>query len=82
MHGHNHPELANKLNDKIPNTVDEMLGRVRAFIKGEVATGITQVVTAPQWDKEGLMNSLGQPCTTAYAMLASVRGQGINALWM
>ncbi|GJR17119.1 hypothetical protein Tco_0965646 [Tanacetum coccineum] len=34
-HGHGHPELAKKLNDKIPKTVDEMWERVRAFIKGE-----------------------------------------------
>ncbi|GJZ85625.1 reverse transcriptase domain-containing protein, partial [Tanacetum coccineum] len=28
MHGHGHPELAKKLNDKIPKTVDEMFERV------------------------------------------------------
>ncbi|GJY99043.1 hypothetical protein Tco_0516473 [Tanacetum coccineum] len=39
MHGHGHPELANKLNDKIPKTVDEMFERARAFIRGEVAAG-------------------------------------------
>ncbi|GJW97415.1 reverse transcriptase domain-containing protein [Tanacetum coccineum] len=39
MHGHVHPELAKKLNDKIPKTVDEMFERVRAFIRGEVAAG-------------------------------------------
>ncbi|GJQ99238.1 hypothetical protein Tco_0522223 [Tanacetum coccineum] len=37
MHGHGHPELVKKLNDKIPKTVDEMFERVRAFIRGEVA---------------------------------------------
>ncbi|GJV18657.1 hypothetical protein Tco_1367677 [Tanacetum coccineum] len=37
MHGHGHPELTKKLNDKIPKTVDEMFERVRAFIRGEVA---------------------------------------------
>nr|GEV59487.1 reverse transcriptase domain-containing protein [Tanacetum cinerariifolium] len=36
MHGHGHSELAKKLNDKIPKTVDEMFESVRAFIKGEV----------------------------------------------
>ncbi|GJR24713.1 hypothetical protein Tco_0973240 [Tanacetum coccineum] len=36
MHGHGHPELAKKLNDKIPKTVDEMFERVKAFIRGEV----------------------------------------------
>ncbi|GJY68323.1 hypothetical protein Tco_0471305 [Tanacetum coccineum] len=35
MHGHDHPELAKKLNDKIPKTVDEMWERFRAFIRGE-----------------------------------------------
>nr|GFC45313.1 reverse transcriptase domain-containing protein [Tanacetum cinerariifolium] len=28
MHGHGHPKLAKKLNDKIPKTVDEMFERV------------------------------------------------------
>ncbi|GKD45830.1 reverse transcriptase domain-containing protein [Tanacetum coccineum] len=37
MHGHDHPELAKKLNDKIPKIVDEIWDRVRAFIKGEMA---------------------------------------------
>ncbi|GKC13567.1 hypothetical protein Tco_1010349 [Tanacetum coccineum] len=39
MHGHGHPELAKKLNDKIPKTVDEMFEKVEAFIRGEVVTG-------------------------------------------
>ncbi|GJX05555.1 hypothetical protein Tco_0191471 [Tanacetum coccineum] len=34
MHGHGHPELSKKLNDKIPKTVDEIWERVRAFIRG------------------------------------------------
>ncbi|GKD08183.1 hypothetical protein Tco_1187868 [Tanacetum coccineum] len=51
MHGHGHPELAKKLNNKIPKTVDEMFERVRAFIRGEVATGSTEMVRPPQWDK-------------------------------
>nr|GEW20487.1 hypothetical protein [Tanacetum cinerariifolium] len=37
MHGHGHPKLAKKLNDKIPETVDKMFERVQAFIRGEVA---------------------------------------------
>ncbi|GJZ42959.1 hypothetical protein Tco_0590214 [Tanacetum coccineum] len=41
MHGHGHPELAKKLNDKIPKTLDEMFERVRAFIRGEVVVGET-----------------------------------------
>ncbi|GJX27132.1 reverse transcriptase domain-containing protein [Tanacetum coccineum] len=44
MHGHGHPELAKKLNDKIPKTMDEMFQRVRAFIRGEVAAGSTEMV--------------------------------------
>nr|GEU93407.1 reverse transcriptase domain-containing protein [Tanacetum cinerariifolium]GEU93417.1 reverse transcriptase domain-containing protein [Tanacetum cinerariifolium]GEZ40660.1 reverse transcriptase domain-containing protein [Tanacetum cinerariifolium] len=44
MHGHGHSELAKKLNDKIPKTVDEMFERVRAFIRGEVASGSTEMV--------------------------------------
>nr|GEU44057.1 reverse transcriptase domain-containing protein [Tanacetum cinerariifolium] len=43
MHGHD-PELAKKLNDKIPMTVDEMFKRVRAFIQGEVATGSAEML--------------------------------------
>ncbi|GKC63852.1 hypothetical protein Tco_1096450 [Tanacetum coccineum] len=50
MHGHGHPELAKKLNDKIPKIVDEMFERVRAFIRGEAAVGSTEVARVPQWD--------------------------------
>ncbi|GJZ68941.1 reverse transcriptase domain-containing protein [Tanacetum coccineum] len=53
MHGHGHPELAKKLNDKIPKTVDEMFERVRAFIRGEVAAGSTEMVRPSQGDKGG-----------------------------
>ncbi|GJY10090.1 reverse transcriptase domain-containing protein [Tanacetum coccineum] len=51
MHGHGHPELAKKLNDKIPKTVDEMFKRVRAFISGEVAAGLVEMARPSQWDK-------------------------------
>ncbi|GKC23825.1 hypothetical protein Tco_1025975, partial [Tanacetum coccineum] len=51
MHGHGHPELAKKLNDKIPKTVDEMFERVRAFIRGEVAVGSAEMVRPSQGDK-------------------------------
>ncbi|GJQ97449.1 reverse transcriptase domain-containing protein [Tanacetum coccineum] len=51
MHGHRNPELANKLNDKILKTMDEMFERVRAFIRGEVMAGSAVVARAPQWDK-------------------------------
>nr|GEV44214.1 reverse transcriptase domain-containing protein [Tanacetum cinerariifolium] len=51
MHGHGHPELAKKLNDKIPKMVDGMFERVRAFIRGEVAAGSAEMVWSPQWDK-------------------------------
>nr|GEY48227.1 reverse transcriptase domain-containing protein [Tanacetum cinerariifolium] len=46
MHGHRHPKLAKKLNDKIPKTMDEMFERVRAFIKGEVEAGSTEAARA------------------------------------
>nr|GEU62545.1 hypothetical protein [Tanacetum cinerariifolium] len=51
MHGHGHPELAKKLNDKIPKIVDKMFERVRAFIKGEVAIGSAEMVRPYQGDK-------------------------------
>ncbi|GJV42721.1 hypothetical protein Tco_1421161 [Tanacetum coccineum] len=51
MHGHGHPKLAKKLNDKIPKTVNEMFKRVRAFIKGEVAAGSAEMVRPFQGDK-------------------------------
>ncbi|GKD48121.1 hypothetical protein Tco_1277097 [Tanacetum coccineum] len=51
MHGHGHPKLSKKLNDKIPKTVDEMFERVRAFIKGEVVAGSTEMVRPSQGDK-------------------------------
>ncbi|GJY09813.1 reverse transcriptase domain-containing protein [Tanacetum coccineum] len=51
MHGHGHLELAKKLNDKIPKTVDAMFERVMAFIRGEVATSSAKMVRPPQWDK-------------------------------
>ncbi|GKA19013.1 reverse transcriptase domain-containing protein [Tanacetum coccineum] len=51
MHGHEHPELAKKLNDKIPKTVDEIFERVRAFIRGEVATGSAKIARSLQWDR-------------------------------
>ncbi|GJR19773.1 hypothetical protein Tco_0968300 [Tanacetum coccineum] len=44
MHWHGHPELAKKLNDKIPKTVDEMWERVRAFIRGETAADTTEAI--------------------------------------
>ncbi|GKE88728.1 hypothetical protein Tco_1566203, partial [Tanacetum coccineum] len=51
MHGHGHPKLAEKLNDKIPKTVDEMFERVRAFIRGEVAVGSAEIIHPSQRDK-------------------------------
>ncbi|GKF40976.1 hypothetical protein Tco_0124318, partial [Tanacetum coccineum] len=51
MHGHGHPELAKKLNDKIPKMMDEMFERVRAFIRGEVAAGSAEMVCPSQGDK-------------------------------
>ncbi|GJR21837.1 hypothetical protein Tco_0970364 [Tanacetum coccineum] len=51
MHGHGYPELAKKLNDKIPKKVDEMWKRVRAFIRGETATYTTEAIRSPRWEK-------------------------------
>ncbi|GJZ63897.1 hypothetical protein Tco_0620318 [Tanacetum coccineum] len=51
MHGHGHLKLAKKLNDKIPKTVDEMIKRVRAFIRGEVAATSVEMVRPSQGDK-------------------------------
>nr|GEV96846.1 hypothetical protein [Tanacetum cinerariifolium] len=55
MHGHSHPELAKKLIDKIPKTVDEMCERererVRAFIRGETVADTTEVIRSPRWEK-------------------------------
>nr|GEX11104.1 hypothetical protein [Tanacetum cinerariifolium] len=49
--GHGHPELAKKLNDKIPKTVDEMWEKVKAFIRGETAADTTKVIRSPWWEK-------------------------------
>ncbi|GJS62235.1 reverse transcriptase domain-containing protein [Tanacetum coccineum] len=51
VHGHGHPELAKKLNDKIPKMVDEMWERVRAFIRGETAVDTTEAIRSPRWEK-------------------------------
>ncbi|GJZ43145.1 reverse transcriptase domain-containing protein [Tanacetum coccineum] len=51
IHGHGHPELAKKLNDKIPKTVDEMWERFRAFIRGETVSDTTKVIRSPRWEK-------------------------------
>ncbi|GJS33014.1 reverse transcriptase domain-containing protein [Tanacetum coccineum] len=48
MHGHGHPELAKKLNDKIPKIVDEIWERVRAFIRGETAADTSEVIRSPR----------------------------------
>ncbi|GJV32147.1 reverse transcriptase domain-containing protein [Tanacetum coccineum] len=45
---HGHPELAKKLNDKIPKIVDEMWERVRAFIRGEMVANTTEVIRSPR----------------------------------
>ncbi|GJU21631.1 hypothetical protein Tco_1154973 [Tanacetum coccineum] len=46
MHGHGHPELAKKLNDKITRTMDKIFERVRAFIRGEAAAGSAEIARA------------------------------------
>ncbi|GKB29078.1 hypothetical protein Tco_0868479 [Tanacetum coccineum] len=47
IHGHGHPKLAKKLNDKIPKTVDEMFERVWVFIRGEVTVGSAEATRTP-----------------------------------
>ncbi|GKA38004.1 reverse transcriptase domain-containing protein [Tanacetum coccineum] len=75
MHGHGHPELSKKLNDKIPKTVDEMWERVRAFIRGVAAAG-------PQLSLSDLL--VGEKCgkasgwNTKMALETEVRGEGRN----
>ncbi|GKA71413.1 hypothetical protein Tco_0777552 [Tanacetum coccineum] len=54
MHGHGHLEFTKKLNDKIPKMMDDMFKRVKAFIRGEVAVGCSEIIRAPQWDKGGV----------------------------
>ncbi|GKA24839.1 hypothetical protein Tco_0710872 [Tanacetum coccineum] len=54
MHGHGHPELAKKLNDKIPKTVEEMFERFGAFIRGEVVAGSAEMACPSQGDKGSL----------------------------
>ncbi|GKD13958.1 reverse transcriptase domain-containing protein [Tanacetum coccineum] len=44
MHGHDHPKLAKKLNDKILKIVDEMWERVRTFIRGEMAADTIEAI--------------------------------------
>ncbi|GKE82346.1 hypothetical protein Tco_1552346, partial [Tanacetum coccineum] len=51
MHGHGRLELAKKLNDKIPKTVDKIFKRVKAFIRGEVAVGSAEMVRPSRGDK-------------------------------
>nr|GEX75482.1 reverse transcriptase domain-containing protein [Tanacetum cinerariifolium] len=51
MHGHGHPELGKKLNDKISKTVDEMWERVRAFIRRETAPDTIEVIRSTRWEK-------------------------------
>ncbi|GJY35548.1 reverse transcriptase domain-containing protein [Tanacetum coccineum] len=48
IHGHGHPELAKKINDKIPKMVDEMWAKVRAFIRVETAADTTKAIRSPR----------------------------------
>nr|GEU43356.1 reverse transcriptase domain-containing protein [Tanacetum cinerariifolium] len=61
MHGHGHPELAKKFNEKIPKKVDEMFERVRAFIREEVVARSAEMVRPSQEDKANKRScSLGE----------------------
>nr|GEV07972.1 reverse transcriptase domain-containing protein [Tanacetum cinerariifolium] len=55
MHGHSHPELAKKLNDKIAKTIDEIWKRVRAFIRGEMAADNIEVIRSSWWEKSEIL---------------------------
>ncbi|GJW43421.1 hypothetical protein Tco_0072220 [Tanacetum coccineum] len=57
MHGHGHPELAKKLNDKIRKTVNKMFERVRAFIRGEVAARSAEMNKTPE-EREHRKNNI------------------------
>ncbi|GKG48392.1 hypothetical protein Tco_0510277, partial [Tanacetum coccineum] len=59
MHGHGHPKLSKKLNDKIPKTVDEIFERVWAFIRGEVVTRSAEMVRPSQGDKGYICPAVG-----------------------
>ncbi|GJS07639.1 hypothetical protein Tco_0364435 [Tanacetum coccineum] len=48
-----HPELAKKLNEKIPKTMNEIIERVMAFIRGEVVAGSAEMGRPSQGDKGG-----------------------------
>nr|GEU28990.1 reverse transcriptase domain-containing protein [Tanacetum cinerariifolium] len=68
MHGHGHPRLAKKLNDKILKTVDEMLKRVMAFIKGETDADTTEVIKSPRWQKSAGFTPLTRTLKEILAM--------------
>ncbi|GJQ90013.1 reverse transcriptase domain-containing protein [Tanacetum coccineum] len=48
MHGHCHPDLAKKLNDKILKIVDEVWKRVKDYIRREKVADTTEVIRSPQ----------------------------------
>nr|GFA47156.1 reverse transcriptase domain-containing protein [Tanacetum cinerariifolium] len=44
MHGHGHPELAKNINDKIPKTVDEIMGNCAPYARREGFTPLTKTL--------------------------------------
>ncbi|GJW26745.1 hypothetical protein Tco_0040556 [Tanacetum coccineum] len=47
MHGVNNPKLTKRLNERVPNTLEEMMTTTTAFIRGETATASKKKVHTP-----------------------------------
>nr|GFD01025.1 reverse transcriptase domain-containing protein [Tanacetum cinerariifolium] len=43
MNGINNPELIKRLNDRVPQTFDELMKRTRSFIQGEAAAATQKI---------------------------------------
>ncbi|GJV06237.1 reverse transcriptase domain-containing protein [Tanacetum coccineum] len=69
MHGHRNPELANKLNDKIPKTMDEMFERVRAFIRSGGSRKRPYNVEGPRFTEETVFSAIPRNNTDAPIIL-------------
>nr|GEY47046.1 hypothetical protein [Tanacetum cinerariifolium] len=53
MHGVNNPKLTKRLNEHVPNTVEEMMTATMAFIQGETAAASNKKVHTP-WKSQDL----------------------------
>ena len=77
MNGINNPELIRKLNDKVPQTFDELMKRTRSFIQGEAAAvdskKATQII--------GSKNSLGDnPIIRAAIVARTIAVREVDAI--